>query len=387
MKAIRLLGILGIFFLVPAMQAQSEVPIQDLLSRLQQNHMGSLLDVFSPEELQRVHAHLNPNYDEENRGGGSLRRMYSAEAISQSVVSVDLEDVAALDVINVATAIDFEGAAGVNRSNLTIRGIDNSNNAYTVDKRSGVYTQMGVINAPAGESWTGIEYNAANGMWYGISTDGVNDISHVSVIDFPGMTATPIGNTGLRLPIALAIDDKGVGYTYDIDDDNAYRIDMDTGSATLLGSIGFDANFGQGMAWDPNSQQLYLAALNADITDTEIRTMNPVTGNTTLIGRVEPGFTTQLGYGTIPLSSLLDTDVNAFSEFKIYPNPATDRISLFNGTAMERIDIFDILGKNVLSQKIDAPSVELDISYLQAGAYIVTVTSGGSKSSYKLMIQ
>lgn len=387
MRTVRVLGLLGIFFLFPTMQAQTEVPIQDLLARLQQNHMGSLLDVFSPEELQRVHAHLNPENEEESRGGGSIRRLYGAEAISQSAVSVDLEDVAALDIINVATAIDFEGAAGVNQSNLTIRGIDNSNNAYTVDKLSGVYTQMGVINAPAGESWTGIEYNPVNGMWYGISTDGQNNISHISMIDWSGMTATPIGNTGLRLPIALAIDDKGVGYTYDIDDDNAYSIDLNDASVSLLGSIGFDANFGQGMAWDPNSQQLYLAALNAAITDTEIRTMNPVTGNTTLIGRVEPGFTTQPGYGTIPLSSLLETDDVDLAEFKFYPNPATDRINLSNPMAIDEIGIFDLLGRKVLSQKVDARHVMLDVSSLNTGTYVMTVTSGSLEQSYKLMIR
>jgi hypothetical protein len=207
------------------------------------------------------------------------------------------------------------------------------------------------------------------------------------MIDWSGMTATPIGNTGLRLPIALAIDDKGVGYTYDIDDDNAYSIDLNDASVSLLGSIGFDANFGQGMAWDPNSQQLYLAALNAAITDTEIRTMNPVTGNTTLIGRVEPGFTTQLGYGTIPLSSLLETDDVDLAEFKFYPNPATDRINLSNPTAIDEIGIFDLLGRKVLSQKVDARHVMLDVTSLNTGTYVMTVTSGSSERSYKLMIR
>lgn len=92
----------------------------------------------------------------------------------------------------------------------------------------------------------------------------------------------PLGTTGFA--IALAIDDNGVGYMYDILDDSAYSINLATGSTTNLGPIGFDANFGQGMYYDPATDMLFLTAFNVTTFTGELRTMNRATGNTTLLG-------------------------------------------------------------------------------------------------------
>src|SRR5690606_17031726 len=73
-------------------------------------------------------------------------------------------------------------------------------------------------------------------------------------------------------------------------------INLATGAATLIGSIGFDANFGQGMDWDPSTGTMYMSAFNTGVFDTEIRSVNLATGSTTLIGQLEPSVLSQVGW-------------------------------------------------------------------------------------------
>lgn len=388
MKKITRICFLGLALIFSGIQAQTVSPIEDLMDRLSENHMGSIHDVFSPEELQRLHTHLNPgSLDTSNTQQlGPSIRLYGAEAIADNFGFVASDLPGTFNVIAPSTALDFEGAAGVNQSDLIVKGIDNSNNAYNVSKTNGVYVQMGMMNAPSGESWTGIEFNTTNNMWYGISTNGAGT-SHVSVLDFGAMSVTPVGNTGLTLPIALAIDGTGTGYCYDIDNDSAYSINLVTGAPNFLGGIGFDANFGQGMAWDSNTDQIFLAALNNALVDTEIRLLNKITGATTVVGQVEPGTTTQLGYAAVPDNALLGIENSPFSNFSFSPNPATDRLVLNAAANIQRIEIYNTLGQQVISRELNESNTVLNIGTLQAGTYVMAVTIEGSIQPFKLIVK
>lgn len=386
MKVFTRLCMIGVFFLFSGIYAQSVTPINELLDRLSENHMGSIHDVFTPDELQRVRNHLSEINDSNTntRLSGPTVRLYGGEAINDNFGYVASDLPSTFNIIAPSTAIDFEGAAGVNQSDLIIRGIDNLNNAYNVSKTTGVYVQMGMMNAPSGESWTGIEYNSSNGMWYGLSTDGAGT-SHVSVLDFGGMTVTPVGNTGLTLPIALAIDGTGTGYCYDIDNDNAYSINLVTGAPNILGAIGFNANFGQGMAWDSNTDQIFLTALNNALVDTEVRLLNKTTGATTLVGQVEPGTTTQLGYVAIPDNDLLGVEDSDFSNFSFSPNPARDHLNLSATNPIQRVQIFNVLGEQVMNEQLNDVNTQLNVASLQTGAYVMVVTINGMAQIFKVM--
>ncbi len=75
-------------------------------------------------------------------------------------------------------------------------------------------------------------------------------------------------------------------------------IDKSTGAGTVIGSIGFDANFGQGMGWDAATDTLYMAAFNGGAFQAELRAVDRTTGNTTLIGVL--GATTPGGLTQVP---------------------------------------------------------------------------------------
>ena len=103
--------------------------------------------------------------------------------------------------------------------------------------------------------------------------------------------------------IAIAINNSGQMYGQEITTDVMLSIDKSTGAGTVLGALGFDANYGQGMDFDPITETLYLSAFNNTTFQAELRTGNTTTGNTTLIGvlgSTTPGGLTQLGWIGLP---------------------------------------------------------------------------------------
>lgn len=98
-------------------------------------------------------------------------------------------------------------------------------------------------------------------------------------------TATVVGQiTNAKVIIDIAINTSGVMYGVDIFNDNLVRINRATGSGTVIGAIGFDADYAQGMDFDEGSGVLYLAAYNNTTSRGELRIANRTTGNSTLVG-------------------------------------------------------------------------------------------------------
>jgi hypothetical protein len=112
--------------------------------------------------------------------------------------------------------------------------------------------------------------------------------------------ATPIGTvTNAPGLIAIAVDGAGTLWGYDIVNDWLLSINKTNGIGTVIGPIGFDATFGQGLAWDEISSTLYMAAFNTDTSAAEWRSVDRATGATTLIaplGNIYPGGLNQLGW-------------------------------------------------------------------------------------------
>ncbi len=89
----------------------------------------------------------------------------------------------------------------------------------------------------------------------------------------------------------------------------------------------------------------------------------------------------------------LSTNTNAESAMDMYlsPNPAKDRITFSNLRHMDvkRIDIFSVLGKLSKSIAVTTPvnTLQMDISNLNTGVYIVRLTDGsGNTTKQKLIV-
>ncbi len=165
----------------------------------------------------------------------------------------------------------------------SIYTIDNENYLRKKAVANGGTTIIGICNPiSSNHTWTGISVDKFSNVMYGVSSDGNN--SYLYTINMQTAETTVIGPTGIPTCIDIAIDGGGQMYGYDIAGDNSYKINKETGESVLLGSIGFNANYAEGMGWDPVTDVVYLAGYNYNTGYAELRALDKVTGNTQYIG-------------------------------------------------------------------------------------------------------
>lgn len=77
----------------------------------------------------------------------------------------------------------------------------------------------------------------------------------------------------------------------------------------------------------------------------------------------------------------------AEGDLEIYPNPATDQVNLIlNKRGNTMVQIFDMAGKEVFSETANRTLVQVNVSDLAAGVYLVQLTLNGSTLQEKLTI-
>lgn len=106
--------------------------------------------------------------------------------------------------------------------------------------------------------------------------------------------------------------------------------------------------------------------------------------------------TNEMGYGIpnfqdayIALQQLSIQDQLLQENFAIYPNPVVDVITIsFPDTlSTANLELYNVLGVKVLQQRIAATNPKLDVSNLNSGVYILTISSEGVTNSFKVIKQ
>lgn len=227
----------------------------------------------------------------------------TAYAVNAAVDQYTVFDVSAPEVLpNIAA---FPGAGGFINAGEWVNGVvyilENNNTLYDVDPDTGVILDTRTTNAPAGgETWSSMALDPTDGTVYVGSTNVTT--SGLYTLDLATATATLVGPvTNAPGLIGIAVDGNGDLWGYDLVTDVFLSIDKTTGAGTVIGPIGFNANFGQGLGWDADTDTVYMAAFNADSFAAELRTVDRSTGGTTLVGvlgSTTPGGTNQLGFIT-----------------------------------------------------------------------------------------
>jgi hypothetical protein len=180
----------------------------------------------------------------------------------------------------------------------------------------GVNTVLTPIPAAAGSTWSDTATDPTSGNVYGSAIVGSCVSSTLSRIDVVAGTRVDIGAiTSGGCIIAIAADNAGNLFGIDIVGDNLISINKVTGAGTVVGSIGFNANFGQAMDCDPASGVCYMFTINVTAGNTaDLRSVNTVTGATTLVGTygsTSPGGAVQVGgavFETITDTCTVDAD-------------------------------------------------------------------------------
>ena len=150
----------------------------------------------------------------------------------------------------------------------------------TINTTTGVQTVLGAITGvTGGYTITAMGYHPGSNTMYLGATNLT--ISQLYTLNTTTRVATLKGTiTGCKGLIAIGVNCAGEIYGVDIVNDNAYKINPTTGAGTLLGPLGFNANYAQDADFEFASNILYLAAYGPT---GAWRTMNLATGMTTLV--------------------------------------------------------------------------------------------------------
>ena len=71
---------------------------------------------------------------------------------------------------------------------------------------------------------------------------------------------------------------------------------------------------------------------------------------------------------------------------KIYPNPASASVSISFPKQIESIEVFDLMGKQLLKKFVNVNSIELDISGLDSGLYFINIKTEEGIATKKLRV-
>ena len=386
MRLITTLLFLMSFILILPLRAQSEPNIDELIARSKITTFKSIHEVFTPQELTMLREYYHGSEDTNPiapEGGNTL--VYSAEGQTGFFGTFSLEDPSIFDMISTSPANNFEGAGAISNNGEMAYAIDGDNNFYSIDILSGNYSMLGKVTPPNGETFTGLEMDPTDdNKLYAVSSDGAQ--SSLSTIDPFTQIVTFIALTTLVVAISLAISNTGEMYTMDIDDDKLYQLNKITAAAILIGLIGFDANFGQGMARDAFTGILYMAAFNNTVFDSQLRSVDLLTGLTALIGIIIIGTIAQFGWMGIPNPNLA-VDSQSVGNFQFYPNPVGDLLFLKSEEPIEKVSIYNILGQLIYNSNLEVLNTQLDISHFNSGQYLIKATVNGETGIYKFIKQ
>lgn len=91
-------------------------------------------------------------------------------------------------------------------------------------------------------------------------------------------------------------------------------------------------------------------------------------------------------YNLATATSLQSSPINKNAP-DIYPNPATNHISLTSSKEIGVVKIRDMFGKTILVSTIETSEATINVSDLSAGIYFVSVNSNNNASTYKIIKQ
>ena len=71
---------------------------------------------------------------------------------------------------------------------------------------------------------------------------------------------------------------------------------------------------------------------------------------------------------------------------QVYPNPAVDNVRINSvGTNLQQVLVFDLKGRNMISENVNSNEFNLSVSDLPSGIYILKVKTGEGTAVKRLM--
>lgn len=110
-------------------------------------------------------------------------------------------------------------------------------------------------------------------------------------------------------------------------------------------------------------------------------------GSMILIRAYEYGNNATGNFGISAYDASLSTGSFDSASFKAYPNPVKDVLNLSYATDITSVEVYNMLGQNVMTKTLNVSQGQIDMSNLNAGNYIVKVTADGLTKTIKVIKQ
>jgi len=169
-------------------------------------------------------------------------------------------------VTNIGSPFTAAGWIGATTRNTTTKVIYVNNQAspfqiWSVDTTTGATTL--VVSSCTGlpqTNFTGMAWDHTTNTMYGVSSS--LSASSIFTINMTTGVCTPVGSpsTTITGAIGLYCAPNGTLFSNCIVTDNLYKWNKTTGAATLVGPLGYNANYGQDGGFDLSDGKLYLAS-------------------------------------------------------------------------------------------------------------------------------
>lgn len=76
------------------------------------------------------------------------------------------------------------------------------------------------------------------------------------------------------------------------------------------------------------------------------------------------------------------------SNLSVYPNPTTGQVTICNAqNVLRNVNVYDVYGKLVLSENVNAETAVINLSNMPSGLYIVKAVDGNNNISTSKIIK
>ncbi len=181
---------------------------------------------------------------------------------------------------------------------------------YSIDTATGDETLIGTSTPLTNHGWTGMSWDVTTSTMY-VSSSGDSTTTAIYTLDLSSGAVTLMGTTtDAPAIIDIAVNAEGQMYGVCIYTDSLFSVDKNTGEATLIGLLGVNANYGQGLDFEEEAGVLYWASYTSN---GAMYTIDTGTGAATLIGSFPAG--QQVGFLALATGGIHVDDEDDYKKF------------------------------------------------------------------------
>jgi len=257
-------------------------------------------------------------------------------------------------------------------------------NIWSVDTTTGVRTVVCTMSGITLNNATGITWDPTHQQMYGVNT--TLSTSQIFSIDMSTGVCTWIGSPSTICAGAISISSSQTGslFCIDIVNDNLYKVNRTTGVFTLVGALGYDANYGQDAQFNYGYGKLYWASCGGAV---QLRIVDTTNGTNTAICSY---LSNQICCIAIFDNMVAIKNNTTISNVNLYPNPAQDKITInlqgLQDLAGLNLQIYNIQGQLLIQQALQQDNTEIDITQLMQGVYVAKIKLGDGSIVQKKFI-